>query len=156
MHATSTGVDDLLCRCLARDVDDVDRRIHHLGDADRTTRRLGLDRFGTRQCVINRRRLAVGKRLADEVVDDPTVLSVDLHNAADLVRALERLHEEIVGHHQGTLVGKEDLEGRDALVDHRLHVLEGLRVRSGDRHVKAIVDVCGTLGATHPLIERRL
>ena len=81
---------------------------------------------------------------------------MDLHDAADLVRALERLHEEIVGHHQGALVGEEDLEGRDALVDHCLHVLEGLRVRSGDRHVKAIVDVCGTLGATHPLIERRL
>ena len=87
MHATGTGVDDLLCRYLARDVDDVDRSIDHLGDADCTTRRLGLDRFWARQSVIDRRRLTLAECLRDEVVDDPTVLGACIKRSSVTIKA---------------------------------------------------------------------
>ena len=56
---------------------------------------------------------------------------------------LEHAEEEVVGDHQHALVGEEDLEGADALLDHRLHVGERALVGLRDRHVEAVVHVRG-------------
>jgi hypothetical protein len=152
--AARAGRDDLVGGALAGHVDDVDRRARVLGQPDRTPRRLGLELLGPRQRVVDRVGVALRQRLLDQVVDAVAVLGVHHDQAAGLLGAVERRQEEVVGDHQRAAVREEHLEGRDALVDHRLHVGERAVVGLRDRHVEAVVDVRGTLGAPLPLLQR--
>ena len=88
--------------------------------------------------------------------DRVAVLAVDHHAARRSCRLLEHGQELLVVDHQRALVGHEDLEGRDALGDAVLHLGDDLRPRVGDRHVEAVVDVRGAVGAAVPLLARVL
>ena len=110
---------------------------------------------GPRVCVVDRVGLARGEGALDEHVDRVAVLAVDHRERVEIAGAAEHLEEEVVADHDRALVGEEDLEGADALLDHRLHVGERAVVGLGDRHMEAVVDVRGAVGAALPLLERR-
>jgi len=74
----------------------------------------------------------------------------------EVARGLEHAEEQVVVDHQHALVGEEDLEARDALLDHPRHVGERALVGLRDRHVEAVVDVRGAGRALLPLVERGL
>ena len=135
---------------------DVDARARELREADGARRRLGLEDLRARARVVDRVRLAGCERTLDEDVDRPAVLAVHHRQRAEVARGLEDAEEQVVGDHQHALVGEEDLEGGDALLDHRLHVGERALVGLRDRHVEAVVDVRGAGRAVLPLVERGL
>ena len=119
-------------------------------------RRLGLEDLRPRARVVDRVGLAGRERALDEHVDRPAVLAVHHRQRVEVARGLEHAEEQVVGDHQHALVGEEDLEAGDALLDHRRHVGEGALVGLGDRDVEAVVDVRGAGRALLPLIERGL
>ena len=155
-HAARLPGGDLVGGQAAGHVHDVDARARELRQADRARRRLGLEDLRARARVVDRVRLAGRERALDEHVDRPAVLAVHHRQRAEVARGLEHAEEEVVGDHQHALVGEEDLEGGDALLDHRRHVGERALVGLRDRHVEAVVDVRGAGRALLPLVERGL
>ena len=145
-----------LHRLLAGDVHDEQRPLGPLGEPDRAARGLALDLGRARPGVVLGVGVAGRHRLLLVAHDGVAVLAVDHHQAAGLAGLLEHGQELLVVDHQRALVGHEDLEGRDALVDAVAHLGDHARLRVGDRHVEAVVDVRGAVGAPVPLLARVL
>ena len=156
LHAARLAGGDLVGGEPAGDVDDEHARVGELGEADGAVRRLGLEDLGARARVVDRVGLAGRERALDEHVDRPAVLAVHHRQRVEVARGLEHAEEQVVGDHQHALVGEEDLEAGDALLDHRRHVGERALVGLGDRDVEAVVDVRGAGCALLPLVERGL
>ena len=153
-HAARLAGGDLVGGQAAGHVHDVDAGAGQLREAHRAVGRLGLERLGAGMRVVDGVGLARGQRALHEHVDGPAVLAVDHGQRAQVARVLEHPQEQVVGDHQHAAVGQEDLEGADALGDHRLHVGEGALVGLGDRHVEAVVDVRRAVGPVAPFLQR--
>ncbi len=117
---------------------------------------LRLDVLGPGQRVVDRRDVAARERALDQQVDDVAVLGVHHRQRIEVSGALHAGGELVVANHQRTLVGHEQLERANARLRHRGHVLEDRLAGVGDRHVKAVVHMRGSVGATAPLVERGL
>ena len=129
---------------------------HVLGDRGRASRGFRLDVLGSGQRVVDRRRVTARQRPFDQQVDDVSVLGMHHRQRVEVAGALHARGELVVADHQRTLVGHEQLEGADAGLRHRGHVLQHRVPRVGDRHVKAVVHVRRPVGTPAPLLERRL
>ena len=127
-----------------------------LGDRGGASGGLRLDVLGSGQRMVDRRGVAARERALDEQVDDVAVLGVHHRQRIEVSGALHARGELVVANHQRPFVGHEQLEGADARLRHRSHVLEDRLAGVRDRHVKAVVDMRGPVGATAPLVERGL
>ena len=146
-----------LHRLLAGDVDDEQRPLRPLGEPDRAAGGLALDLGrARRRRGTSGRRVAGRQRLLLVAHDGVAVLAVDHHQAAGLAGLLEHGEELLVVDHQRALVGHEDLEGGHAVLHALPHLGDRRRRGVGDRHVEAVVDVGGAVGAPVPLVERVL
>ena len=85
-NAAVARLPHLIQRVGAAQVNDVNRRLGHLGDRDRAMNAFGLGDRRTSQCVIFRSGAAVGKKAFDDLVDDDAVLGVHADQTAALRR----------------------------------------------------------------------
>ncbi len=153
--ALLAGECDRLDRFRAGDVNHVQRGVCHPGELDRPVRRLALGLRRAGQRVVLRLGVACRERLLDEHVDRVAVLGVHHHECPGTGGHLHRPEERLVVHHQGALVGHEELVGGHALVRERRELLERPAVlQIGDRHVVAHVDHLLALGLGPPEVER--
>ena len=97
-------------------------------------------------------RLARGKILAHENVDDVTVLGVNTDEGSVLATRPEHAQEGGVIDHDGALVGHEELETRDAFVYQPGDLSEGLVVEIGDCHMESVVDGHIAVGLVSPVL----
>ena len=149
--ALEPGAGHGLKRLLARDVDDVDGRVQHLGDADRPVRRLALDLGRARLRMPLGPGDSFGEQLPLQVPDQLAVLGMDSAERAKLLTTREARQQLLVVQHDRALVSHEVLEAVDpVLTGQHAHVLLDLLVPVGDRHVERIVRR-RLGGALHPV-----
>ena len=97
--------------------------------------------------------LALGQVALDQDVDGPAVLGVHHDQPAVLRGAAQGSEYRRVVEHEDAGVGHEQLEGRNALFDQCVHLLENRVVDLANDHVEAVVDMSLALGLGVPLIE---
>ncbi len=150
---------DRLERFPAAIVDDINRDVEHLGDADGAVRRLALDLGRARQRVAFRPGDAGLQELLLEAEDELAILGMDGADGAELARPGEAVHQHLVIRHDGVLIGHEMLEAVDAALagQHPHLVMDPLAPpRHGD--VEGIIGA-GFLGPAAPHVigrEQRL
>ena len=129
-----------LQRLLARDVDDVDRCVQHLRDADRAVCRLALHLGRARLRMPLGPGDALLQQLLLQMPDQLAVLGMDGAERAQLLAAREARQQLLVIQHDRALVGHEVLEAVDpVLAREHAHVLLDLLVPVGDRDVERII-----------------
>ena len=154
---------DRLQRLPAGHVDDVDRRLEELGDADRAVGGFAFD--------LRRARLRVALRPGDACLeqlllhhpDEIAVLAMDGAERAEVPRPREAVHHLLRVEHDLALVGHEVLEAVDPVIaGQRPHVLVNPVVPIGDRDVEGVVGrrlrralLPHPIGVHRPLIRRR-
>ena len=121
-------------------MDDVDRRLEQLGDADRAVGRLAFDLRRARLRVA----LGPGDAGLEQLLlhhpDQVAVLAVDGAERAEIPRPREAVHHLLRVEHDLALVGHEMLEAVDSVIaGQRLHVLVNRVVPVGDRDVEGVV-----------------
>ena len=149
--ALQPGAGHGLQRLLARDVDNVDRRVQHLRDADRAVRRLALHLGRARLRMPLGPGDALLQQLLLQVPDQLAVLGMDRAERAQLLAAREARQQLLVVQHDRALVGHEVLEAVDpVLAREHAHVLLDPLVPVGDGDVEGIIRR-RLGGALHPV-----
>ena len=113
------GAGDALQRLTAGIVDDVERHIQHLGDADCAVGGLGLDFRRTRQRVTFRPGNAAVDHFLLQGEDEIAIFRVHGADRAQFARPPEAVHQNLVVRHDGALVGYEMLETVDPMLLHQ-------------------------------------
>ena len=134
-------------------MDEDDRRVRRLRDAQDTRHRLGFEVVGARERVGGHLR-ALARRLerGDLRVDDARVLAVEAADAAALSERRQSLVELPVGQHHGG-VGEVHLERRDAGGKHVVQLALDVLVPVVDGHVVAVVAPALAVGLLVPELE---
>src|SRR3990172_8452452 len=118
-------------------------------------RRFLLGRGGWREGVIVRRGFAFGQQPLHHQIDHTAVLGVHADQCAVVGRVSHRFENRRVVHQEYAGIGREELEGRDAfLLDHRVHLGQGIVGKLGDNQVHAVVDRGFAIGFLEPGVER--
>jgi hypothetical protein len=134
------GAPNLLERRSARQMNDVTRRLSLLGHARRARHRVGLGARGPRPRVPARLGATLCERLGAQARDRVVVLAVEAHEGPEACRSLQRLEDDVVGHHQALRVGHVQLEARDPRLHHLGHDVVGGTGELGEAHVERVVD----------------
>ena len=103
--------------------------------------------------MVDRVALAGSQVALHQHVDGATVLGMHHDQAAVLRGPAHRLKDCRVVEHEDPGISHEELEGRDAFVDQRVHLLEDRVVDLAHDHVEAVVDVRLALRFLVPLVE---
>jgi hypothetical protein len=153
LGAAVAGVADGL-ECVPRgEVDDVDRDLGGLGEADDPVRRLALEDRIAGDPVVERIGLAVVHQVGRHDVDCEAVLGVHHDQPAVLAGLLHRPKDRPVVTVEDARIGREELEVGDALGDELVHLLERVVVDVAHDHVEAVVRDGVALGLGVPRIE---
>ncbi len=111
----------------------IHRSSRHIGQRNRTMRGLGLGLRRSRERVVVRRRLSLRNHLRHHHIDRAAILR--MHAAQRLQRRglLHHLEHQRVVNHQHARVSHEELETRNPLGDHLLHLAQPLRAVAGPK-----------------------
>ena len=139
-------------RLLRAQMDDHDRRICHLADAQQMRHCLCLRRVRAALGMRARCKLPLRLMLLNERVDHACVFAVHACNAAvffDLLQCVEQVL--VADHHRG--IRHVHLERRNPLLEHLGHFGLNFVVPVIDRHVEAVVAARPAVGLLVPKIE---
>ena len=135
-------------------MDDVDRRAGHLCDGDRAMHALGFRERRPRQRVILRRRLPLGQRMFDDLVDDDAVLGVHADQTARVAGDAHGVVDRAVVDEEHARIGHEQFEAAHALIDHRLQLGQPFVGQIGANQMESVIDRRRPLGLRMPVVER--
>ena len=150
--ALEPGAGDGLDRLLAGIMDDIERGVDHLGQADHPVGGLALDLGRAGEGMA----LGAGDALLQDLllqeIDEIAVLGMDGGERPQLLAAPEALQHLLVGDHDGPLVGHEMLEAVDPMAGgQHPHLLPHLVRPPGDGDMEGIIGR-RFLGPAHPLV----
>ncbi len=131
---------DRLQRFLAGIVHDIERHAQHLGDTDGAVGGLALHLRRARQRVAFRPCDAGCDQLLLQVEHQLAIFGMDGTDGAQLARAREAVHQNVVVGHDGAFIRHEMLEAVDAvLLGERCHVAMHAVVPPRHRHMEGII-----------------
>src|SRR5215469_4911670 len=144
---------DLLECVVATEMDDIYRRIGHLGECNRARRGFGLCGRWASERVILRRSLPFCQSLFNNHVDGTAILGVHADHAAAIRRGAHGAEDAGIIEHEDTRISHEKFEAGHTIANELRHLVEASIGQVGDNAMEGVIGDGLWCGLLHPGIE---